>query len=225
LRIRPYGPILPLVRDRRTEIVDAAAAVMSRQGFQQTSVDDVIREAGLCGKGHFYHYFRSKEELGYAVLRHQFELFAESGLAVLRDPMLQPMERLERFIDWVVESHAERGCCEGVSPCGALATEMAEQHEGFRRHVDALFERWAGQLQALLWEARPHLREGADTVRLSRFIVATLEGGLFMARVKREVTVLEGIAADLKRYVAFNIRESEPVGRVAMPAPAGAGDQ
>ena len=167
LRIRLRGPILPVVRDRRAEIVDAAAAVMTQKGYQQTSVDDVIREAGLCGKGHFYHYFRSKEELGYAVLRHQFELFAEHGLGVLRDPVLPPLERLERFIDWVVEGHAERGCCEGVSPCGALATEMSEQHEGFRRHVDALFDRWAGQLQALLWEARPLLRDAPGPRRSS----------------------------------------------------------
>lgn len=193
------------------QIVDAAAVVMGRQGFQQTSVEDVIREAGLCGKGHFYHYFKSKEELGYAVLRHQFETFAEKGLAVLRDPLLPPLDRLNRFVDWVVESQEERGCCEGVSPCGALATEMAEQHEGFRRHVDTLFERWTAQLQALLWEARPLLVDGVDTEGLARFMVATLEGALFMSRVKREVSVLQGIARDLKRYVASHVRPVERV--------------
>jgi TetR/AcrR family transcriptional repressor of nem operon len=180
---------------------------MSRQGFQQTSVDDVIKEAGLCGKSHFYHYFKSKEELGYAVLRHQFELFAERGLAVLREPLLDPLERLDRFIDWVVDTNEDCGCA-GVSPCGALAAEMAEQHDGFRKHVDALFERWTGQVQALLWEAQPRLKEGVNTERLARFIVATLEGALFMSRVKREVTVLEGIATDLKEYVAFHVRET-----------------
>ena len=201
------------MNDRRTQIVDAAAVVMGRQGFQQTSIEDVIREAGLCGKGHFYHYFKSKEELGYAVLRHQFDQFAESGLGVLRDPLLAPLDRLDRFIDWVVENQAERGCCEGVSPCGALATEMAEQHEGFRRHVDALFERWTGQLQAMLWEARPLLVDGVDTEGLARFIVATLEGALFMSRVKREVAVLDGIAKELKRYVASHERSiARPVG-------------
>lgn len=188
------------------QIVDAAAIVMGRQGFQQTSVEDVIREAGLCGKGHFYHYFKSKEELGYEVLRHQFDLFAESGLAVLRDPMLAPLDRLDRFIDWVVESQAERGCCEDVSPCGALGTEMAEQHEGFRRHVDALFERWTAQLQALLWEARPLLVDDFDAEGLARFMVATLEGALFMSRVKREVAVLQGIATELKRFVGSHVR-------------------
>jgi TetR/AcrR family transcriptional repressor of nem operon len=84
--------------DRRTRIVEAATDLICRNGFQQTSVDDVIREAGLCGKAHFYHYFKSKEELGYAVVQHRFEQFAEEGLSILRDPMVDPLERLERLI-------------------------------------------------------------------------------------------------------------------------------
>jgi TetR/AcrR family transcriptional repressor of nem operon len=194
------------MRDRRTQIVDAATAVMARKGFQQTSIDDVIREAGLCGKAHFYHYFKSKEELGYAVLRHQFERFVDGGFAVLRDPLVDPLERLDRFIDWVVESYAGDCDCPGGSPCGALALEMAEQHEGFRAQVDVLFERWTEQLRALLWEARPRLTDDIDAERLARFIVATLEGALFMTRVKGNISVLEGVAADLKRYVAFHER-------------------
>jgi TetR/AcrR family transcriptional regulator, transcriptional repressor for nem operon len=194
------------MKDRRARIVEAAAAVMGRQGFSQTSVDDVIREAGLCGKAHFYHYFRSKEELGYEVLRRQFELFAEHGLAILRDPLLDPMTRLERFIDDVVRRHAASDGCRAAGPCGALVTEMADLHDGFRRHTDALIERWTAQLQALLWEARPQLVDGVDTERLARFIVATLEGALFMSRVKQEVSVLQGIAADLKRFVASHLR-------------------
>ncbi|HEX6537436.1 MAG TPA: TetR/AcrR family transcriptional regulator [Gemmatimonadaceae bacterium] len=195
------------MKDRRSQIVQAAITVMGRQGFSQTSVDDVIREAGLCGKAHFYHYFRSKEELGYEVLRRQFELFAERGLAILRDPMLDPMARLDRFIDDLVRRHAASNGCRAAGPCGALVTEMADHHDGFRRHADLLFERWTAQLQALLWEARPQLVDGVDTERLARFIVATLEGALFMSRVKQEVSVLEGIAADLKRFVASHLRE------------------
>jgi TetR/AcrR family transcriptional repressor of nem operon len=93
------------MKDRRTQIVEAATAVMRRQGFSDTSIDQVIREAGLCGKGHFYHYFKSKEELGYAVLKLQFESFAERGLAALREPTVEPIERLTRFIDAVISAH------------------------------------------------------------------------------------------------------------------------
>ena len=194
------------MRDRRTQIIDAAAGLIRRNGYTQTSVDDVIREARLCGKGHFYHYFKSKEELGYAVLQRQFEQFAERGLSILRDPMADPFDRLNRFIDAVVAAQAERGC-QGGCPFANFAGEMADVHEGFRRQIETVFERWTEQVRALLWEARPRLAEGVDIARLARFIVATLEGAMLMARVQRELGVLEGIAEDLKRFIAMHTRE------------------
>jgi TetR/AcrR family transcriptional repressor of nem operon len=186
---------------------------MRRQGFGETSIDEVIRESGLCGKGHFYHYFKSKEELGYAVLKLQFDSFAERGLAALREPTAEPLDRLSHFIDAVVTRHSPDGCAAGT-PCGALATEMASQHEGFRQLVDALFERWANQIEAVLWEARPRLNEDADTARLARFIVATLEGAWFMSRVKGDAASAAGIATELKRSIRSYARDREAVAAV-----------
>jgi TetR/AcrR family transcriptional regulator, transcriptional repressor for nem operon len=196
--------------DRRTRILEAAADLICHNGYQQTSVDDVIREAGLCGKAHFYHYFKSKEELGYAVVQHRFEQFAERGLAILRDPMVDPLERLERFIDAeVADAVAEE--CRGGCPFGNLATELADAHEGFRQLLATVFERWSGQLQSVLWEARPQLRDDVDLARMARFIIATLEGALLMSRVTRDVAHLEAIAGDLKRFIAVQRRETAAV--------------
>ncbi|HEX5436762.1 MAG TPA: TetR/AcrR family transcriptional regulator [Gemmatimonadaceae bacterium] len=198
------------MRDRRGRIIEAASELMARQGFQQTSIDEVIQRAGLCGKAHFYHYFKSKEALGYAVLHFQFESFTERGLTLLRDPVVPPLERLNRFIDAVVASHAEHGCQGGGPCCGNLVTEMADSHEGFRELLDVVFERWAAQIQALLWEARPELDEHVDIARLARFIIATLEGALLMSRVKREIGLAEGVAEELKNVVASRARR--PIG-------------
>ena len=194
------------MKDRRTQILDSAALLISERGYRMTSVDDVIREAGLSGKSHFYHYFKSKEELGYAVLNRQFERFAERGLAILREPMIDPLERLYLFIDSVVTAQAERGC-KGGSPFGNLAGEMADAHEGFRERIEQVFERWASQIQSLLWEARGQLAPATDAARLARFVIATLEGALLMTRVKRDVAMLYGIAADLKRFIGTHVRE------------------
>ncbi len=191
---------------RRSQILDAAAVLIGRQGYSATSIDDVIKESRLSGKSHFYHYFRSKEELGFEVLDRQFERFAERGLAILREPMIDPLERLHLFIDSLVAAQAARGC-HGGSPFGTLAAEMADAHEGFRLRIADVFIRWASQIQSLLWEARPQLVEEVDAVRLSRFIIATLEGGLMMSRVKRDIVLLEGIATDLKRFIATYVRE------------------
>jgi TetR/AcrR family transcriptional regulator, transcriptional repressor for nem operon len=199
------------VKDRRAEILDIAARLIAEHGFTQTSVEDVIREAKLSGKSHFYHYFKSKEELGYAVLNRQFERFTERGLAILREPMIDPLERLNLFIDSLVTVQAAQGCKRGC-PFGSLAAEMADAHEGFRARIETVFERWAGQIQSLLWEARTQLDDDVDAARLSRFIIATLEGALLMSRVQRDVAVLQGIAADLKRFVASHVREGAAVG-------------
>ena len=191
---------------RRIQILDAAAELIAEKGFVQTSVDDVIARAGLSGKSHFYHYFKSKEELGYEVLNRQFERFAERGLAILREPMIDPLERLNLFIDAVVALQSESGGRRG-SPFGNLAAELADAHEGFRVRIEAVFERWASQIRSLLWEARPQLHDDVDAVRLSRFIIAALEGAVLMTRVKRDLSVLEGIAADLKRFIAMHVRD------------------
>jgi TetR/AcrR family transcriptional regulator, transcriptional repressor for nem operon len=197
------------VTSRRFAILDAAARLISRQGFAHTSVEDVIREAGLSGKSHFYHYFASKQELGYEVLERQFARFAERGLAILSEPMIEPADRLALFIDTLVALQGERDGRDG-SPFGNLAGELADSHEGFRQRLDAVFDRWAQQLEALLWELRGRLRDGVDPPRLARFIIASLEGGMLMARVKRDAKVMDGIGEDLKRFVATHLRDGEP---------------
>ncbi|MGZ9246911.1 MAG: TetR/AcrR family transcriptional regulator [Gemmatirosa sp.] len=210
MTLGPTSPIIGLVTDRRTQIVDAAAHLIGHRGFAVTSIDDVIKEAKLSGKSHFYHYFKSKEELGYAVLSRQFERFAERGLAILREPMIDPLERLVLFIDTLVALQVARGC-KGGSPFGSLAAEMADAHEGFRQRIELVFARWSAQLQSLLWEARPQLHDEVDTGRLARFIIATLEGALLVSRVDRDAAALQGIAHDLRRFVAMHVREPGPL--------------
>lgn len=202
------------VSTRRLAILDAAARLINAQGFTHTSVEDVIREAGLSGKSHFYHYFPSKDALGYEVLDRQFNRFADRGLAILREPMIEPLDRLTLFIDTLVALQREREGRSG-SPFGNLAGELAESHEGFRQRLDVVFERWAQQIQSLLWELREQLRDGVDTARLARFVIAALEGGMLMTRVKRDVTVMEGIGEDLKRFIASHLRDGDLLLRTA----------
>ncbi len=196
---------------RRNAILDAAARVINARGFSHTSVEDLIAATGLSGKSHFYHYFPSKEALGIAVIDRQFERFTERGLAILSEPMIEPVDRLALFIDTLVSLQRDRDGGTG-SPFGNLAGELADSHEGFRRRLDDVFARWTDQLDALLREAGPSLRDEVDTVRLARFIVATLEGGMLMTRVTRDIGLMEGIGEDLKRFIATHLRDGEARG-------------
>lgn len=59
---------------RRQQILDAARRCFARDGFHQTSMTDLLDEAGLSA-GAFYRYFRSKDEV--------IVLIAEQGLGHL----------------------------------------------------------------------------------------------------------------------------------------------
>lgn len=190
---------------RRTQILDAAAEIIAERGFVQTSVDDVIERAGLSGKSHFYHYFKSKDALGHEVIARQFDVLGERGLAILNDEGVDPLERLPRFIDSVVALQHERGLGSG-SPFGIVATEMAGQDEEFRVRIARVFRGWTDTIAALLARDPSRLEEGVEPQRLARFIVATLEGATTMSRMKRDESVMQGVATDLKRFVAGQVR-------------------
>jgi AcrR family transcriptional regulator len=52
---------------RRAKGLRIGDRVFQRQGFHNTSVDQIISEA-MVSKGNFFHHFKNKEELGYAVI-------------------------------------------------------------------------------------------------------------------------------------------------------------
>ena len=76
---------------RREEILQAAEACFARQGFHQTTIQDVIRESGLSA-GCIYGHFTSKEELIQAIgqSRHSHD----SALLATKDGDQDPLQSL-----------------------------------------------------------------------------------------------------------------------------------
>jgi len=83
---------------RRTEILDASFAMFVERGFDNTSLNDIILEAGL-SKGMFYHHFESKE----ALLEALFERITDETYAMLEPVLsaqgLNPKQRLQQILD------------------------------------------------------------------------------------------------------------------------------
>ncbi|MFI5286210.1 MAG: TetR/AcrR family transcriptional regulator [Candidatus Dormibacteria bacterium] len=90
---------------RRVQIVRAAAAVLGRQGYAETSLKDVAREAGVA-PGLLHYYFDSKEDLLLEVVMvTEREMLAnwKAVVAAVDDPL----ERIVTGLD-----HAEARCAD-----------------------------------------------------------------------------------------------------------------
>lgn len=94
---------------RRQQILDAAARCFVRNGFHQTSMQDVIKEAGL-SVGAFYRYFKSKNDLIRAIAGEKISAVTGvlDGLLAL-DPMPAVPEILERLLETVDDALVEDG--------------------------------------------------------------------------------------------------------------------
>lgn len=76
---------------RRQKILDAAAALFAKRGFEKTTVEEIATEAGLAWAT-VYKHFRTKGELLWAVVHPELERLFEEGGRVIADPPEQPVD-------------------------------------------------------------------------------------------------------------------------------------
>lgn len=85
--------LTPRGRRRRDQLLAAAAECFAARGYHPTSVADVVGTVGV-GKGVFYWYFSSKDELFSELLRHlHHDLRRRQQAAIAEEP--DPLRRIE----------------------------------------------------------------------------------------------------------------------------------
>ena len=184
-------PLPSTDRGRRTRaaIIDAAAATMYANGVAATSLDEVLRASGT-GKSQLYHYFADKADLVGAVLDRQVEqvLACQPGIT-----STDTWDGLQAWADELLAGH--RGPAGPLAcPLGTLSSEL-KNDDSYQPLLADAFGRWEAPLAAGLraMRTRGELLEAADPDRLAAMLIAALQGGMLLARTKRDVTVLEDV--------------------------------
>jgi TetR/AcrR family transcriptional repressor of nem operon len=185
----------------REKLLEAALGLMLENGYSATGVDDVCRAAKVT-KGSFFHYFKTKEELGKSVLDHFWRMM-QAGAA--QSPHLQKEDPLERVLGWMDlvsersrEARTMKGCL-----LGTFAQELAQTHESIRKECDAKFCEWTGRLQKDLDDAVAlHRPKGPiETASLADHLVASLEGAIILAKTRGDGRPIRETMDHLRAYV------------------------
>ncbi|MFN2194873.1 MAG: TetR/AcrR family transcriptional regulator [Anaerolineales bacterium] len=94
---------------RSNEILDAAQRLFFIQGYEHTSVQQIIDEVDIA-KGTFYHYYRSKIDLLDALFQRMFEGTLQVLTPMVADASLSSLEKFDRFFaqigTWKFENKA-----------------------------------------------------------------------------------------------------------------------
>ena len=188
----------------RDQILHVATRLIHLQGYHSTSLDDVLRESGI-GKGNFYYYFKSKEDLGYAIIDRVIEGFIERTLQpTFADGSADSILQVHAFLDRVLDNLRQRNSVGGC-PMGNLASELSDVHEGFRQRLAGIFIEWRSRLTEALnrGQARGRVRPECQAADVAEFLVAALEGGILLAKVTKDISVMEKCVNELKRHLTL----------------------
>ena len=196
--------------ETREKILQAAARLFALKGYHDTKLEEVLAAAPVT-KGAFFHHFRDREDLGFAVLdwhmsqRRQLLDAIEQELPLAQDA--PPLERVFRRLDAIQEMARRRERLKGGCIIGNLSTALSDCHDGFRQRLAACFEEMAQ-------EFRPHLESAARSLRrpirpdaseLARYVVTVIEGAIMQARTLGDANLLARQFALLKEHLRKNL--------------------
>jgi len=178
--------------ETRGRILRAAAARFRRQGYVETSVNQVMRDAGLTHGG-FYAHFPSKEDLFAEAVRQATD---ESGDGL--ESQVEGLEGdawVEAWVDAYLSDahceHSERGC-----PMPSLMSEVARAGSGTSEAFVAGLARRLERLCPRL----PFEREEAERRAMSAY--AHMAGAVMLSR-----TLDSESSTRLRRDVARAVKE------------------
>ncbi len=164
--------------------MERAAELFAERGIAGTSLDEVLA-AAKAGKGQFYHYFRSRDELAAAAVGHRCaQVLAELTQALGSVSSLAQLEQALAGFAAKFEQAGLPGC-----PIGTLATEVAGRNEDARLQAAAGFDAWERLLADALerMRQRGELRADAEPAELATGLLASIEGGMVLSQTRKDV--------------------------------------
>ena len=174
-------------RASRERIVERAAELFAERGIAGTSLDEVLAAAGA-GKGQFYHYFRSRDELAAAAVEQRCaQVVAGLTQALGGVSSLAELEQALAGFIAAFEQAGLTGC-----PIGTLSAEVAGRNEEARLQAAAGFDAWERLLADALarMRQRGELRADAPPAMLATGLLASIEGGMVLSQTRRDVASL-----------------------------------
>jgi AcrR family transcriptional regulator len=182
---------MPRTSDKRERLVVAAKDLIHRQGFGQTTLADIAAAAGV-PLGNVYYYFKTKEEIGAAVVDQRLADFHALFRAweEYPDPRTRLLALLD-LLDSVQEAVASHGC-----PIGSLCQELDKGRSPLAEKADGVIK------VQVAWATEQFRRLGRpNAAELALELVVGVHGASLVAHALRDPAVLAEKIRRMREWV------------------------
>ncbi len=193
-----------MAKDTREHMIETTAGLVHRRGFHGTSLNEILEQSGAPRGSLYYHFPGGKEELVLEATRKGIAIVTQVLKQVLTDSP-DPADGVRAFIEAAAHELRDSGYIFGC-PVAPIILDSPES--------SALAE----VCQKALEEWQQVLVEGLDSAGIERgraeslatVIVCGLEGGLILARARRDIAPLDAVAEELASMVQSALPRSTP---------------
>ena len=187
----------------KDKIMEAAAELFHTYGYDGTSIDMLIKKAGV-SKSNFYYYFEGKEELGLNVLTK----LADNQVREISQIMQTDLNPVEQFLTCYKKAFASHHDLldQPIYPgsfFGNMALEQSSINEKFRSVLDRYYQECETLVEECLRKGveQGFFHENIDQKELARFLVSQFEGAILLTKAKKSLFPIKNVIMQGKKLI------------------------
>ena len=184
----------------RQHIIQQAATLFNQRGFTGSSISDLMQYTGL-QKGGIYRHFESKEQLALAA----FDYAQQQSTNRLAEAVAAETGAVQKLLAFISAFHALTLHPPVPGGCPILNT-IVDSDDGdpaLRQQVVSVVRGWEQLIERIVADgvAQGSVRRDIDPQAVATVLIATLEGGIVLARAHRSPVYLQHAVDHLLMYV------------------------
>lgn len=169
--------------DTKALLIATGLETLTEFGFSATGIDTILKKVGV-PKGSFYHYFKSKDDYGLAVIDAYNAYFVTKLTRYLNQQDVPHLERLINFTQSAARGmqkyNFNRGCL-----IGNLNQELNHLSDEFKDKLLHSYQLWQLQVQNCIEGAQQQkqVHKSIDAAQMSEFFWVGWEGAVMRAKL------------------------------------------
>lgn len=185
----------------RQYIIDTAKPIILGKGFSAVGLNEVLSAADV-PKGSFYHYFKSKEMFGEALLDSYFDDYLTQLDALLSRPGQTAAARLMAY--WQQWQESQLGeCVDGRCLAVKLGGEVSDLSEAMRlalhRGTDRVIDRLARCIREGITDGS--LQSTLDPQQTAQTLYETWLGATLLSKFRHDRSSLDGAMSATRQWL------------------------
>lgn len=196
-----YFYIVTSKADRTKEfIIGKAAPLFNKKGYAGTSMNDIMKATGLA-KGGLYGNFKNKDEIAAMAFEYSYNRLKEdisSKVLPCKTALEKLYAILQYYRNYNVNAPVDGGC-----PLLNTAIDADDAYPFLKKKAKNALLEMLGVLQKIIGKGirEKEFRPGLNVKKEAEIIYAQIEGGIMMAKLSDDVTMLNRMLDNLKQRI------------------------